>query len=152
MTNLFFGGVPTGPDVRRLREAFPDDDMPEGRVISYDEVEEVLGRERGSSRFETVTSIWRRVFERDTGRILHRVRQEGFKVIVDREKVQLAAQKISTAGRLSRRAVVVGSAVDRKNLTADELAAHEVLSKKAAALTLTASLRSAKSIKWDEVV
>lgn len=35
---LAFGGMPTAPDVRRIREEFPDSDLIEGETeISYEE-------------------------------------------------------------------------------------------------------------------
>jgi hypothetical protein len=66
----FFGGVPTDPDIKRLRDHFPDSQMQEGAQFPYADVEEVLGVDRKSNRFRTVTTRWRKIVEDESGFII----------------------------------------------------------------------------------
>lgn len=57
---LFFGGVPTSPDVDKLIKEF---DAAPGSQISYEQVEQCIGVSIKEFRFRTVTNAWRkRVF------------------------------------------------------------------------------------------
>lgn len=51
------GGLPYGPDVRKLEEAFPTPE--EGQIIGHDEFEKVLKMKRGSARYYGVINKWR---------------------------------------------------------------------------------------------
>lgn len=55
---VHFGGRPTGPDVRKLLEAFADKGP--GDSISYESIGQIIGESHGSSRFETVVGAWTR--------------------------------------------------------------------------------------------
>lgn len=50
-------GLPTKPDVDMLLKAFPE--LKEGDQIPYEEVSAILGVDKGSNRFRTVTNRWR---------------------------------------------------------------------------------------------
>jgi hypothetical protein len=55
---LYWKGLPTGPDVTMIRKRWPD--LKVGDRIEYSEIAELLRIEVGSSRWETVTSAWRK--------------------------------------------------------------------------------------------
>lgn len=57
MTGAVVGGVPIGPDVKRLIEAFPDIEVDE--IISDERIAVVIGEKYGTSRYQTVTRGWR---------------------------------------------------------------------------------------------
>lgn len=44
MSKVFFGGIPTGSDVKRLLESFPD--IKPGETVLYSQVASVIGAER----------------------------------------------------------------------------------------------------------
>lgn len=58
MTKLFLGGIPTGPDVKRLRESLPK--LTDGLEITHDDVSAVLGLSPRTSRYRAVTGAWRK--------------------------------------------------------------------------------------------
>src|SRR5688500_14685205 len=62
MSTLFYGGIPTTPDVNKLTEAF---DPRGGISISYEEIEEIIGAKWPSNRFVTVVSRWRKLMFRE---------------------------------------------------------------------------------------
>lgn len=57
---IFRGGVPYGPDVKRLTEAFPHQTLTDDRVITHGDLEKVLGLDRGTSRYYGVVDAWKR--------------------------------------------------------------------------------------------
>ena len=120
--DLYFGGVPMEPDVRKLREQYPEGRMKPGQVMSYDEVEAVLKVPKDSGRFYGVTNKWRKIVEEETGIILGVERGEGFKVLAEGEKVDLSGNKLRMAARAARRSYLIASRVDIKKLTDDDKA------------------------------
>lgn len=56
-SKIHFGGLPTGPDVKKLEEAFG---TPEPGLIKHEEIEAVIGERRGTSRYRTVVNAWRK--------------------------------------------------------------------------------------------
>lgn len=121
MSRPFFGGVPTKMDVARLREKYPDSAMKPGDKMAYDDVGKIIGATYGTTRFTGVTNQWRRVVERESNVIIGTIPGEAFVVLNESEKLDLSGLKLRTAGRAARRAWVVGSRIDRKELSEDEL-------------------------------
>lgn len=117
---VFSGGVPTGPDVKLIREVFPDDCLTENKEIPYSEIELAISILRGSSRFRTVTDAWRRAVERDTGIVIDVIPGSGFIVLSDRGKLDLSGRKLREAGRKVRRSVKIMALTDPLALTAEE--------------------------------
>ena len=66
----FDGGVPYALDVRRLSEAFNGDDLTEGRMISHQEIEAVLGESKGTRRYYSVVNSWIRKQRHEHARVL----------------------------------------------------------------------------------
>lgn len=59
MSKIFFGGIPTAPDVKKLREAFPK--IAEGTDFTHEQISAVLGgMDPKSSRYRCVTLAWRK--------------------------------------------------------------------------------------------
>lgn len=58
MSKLFLGGIPTAPDVKKLREAFPK--IAEGTDFTHDQIQVVIGQHPKSSRYRCVTAAWRK--------------------------------------------------------------------------------------------
>jgi hypothetical protein len=113
-------GMPTGPDVRRIREKFPDSLLVEGETeIAYEEIAEVIYESIDSNRFRTVTMAWRRAVQKDSGKII-KCQNGNFVVIDDSGKLGEVKSRVRSAGKNIRVAKNVGSLIDRKNLTKDE--------------------------------
>lgn len=139
----FFGGVPTEPEVRALRDAYPDSEMKAGTVIPYEDVEKVIGSKKESNRFRCVTARWRGMVERETGRVVLGVEPGvGFKVLDPAQKIDLGHAKLASAVRHSRRAYVLTARVETAGLSDDEKGRLMVLQRRSAALIATAQIKS----------
>ena len=119
---LHFGGLPTDPDVKRIREKYPDDDLEVGRKISYQEIARLINEPVRSSRWTTVTQSWRKKVEAATNIIIGTCEGVNFIVLDDSQKVDLSESKLKTASRNARRAFIVSNKVDIANLSDSERA------------------------------
>ena len=117
---LFFGGLPTEPDVKKLRAEFPDNELRPGKTISYEDVERVIGVSYGQPRFATVTNQWRKMVEKETNIIIGTKPGEAFVVLSEPEKVGLSGEQLRKAGKRARRAWVIAQRVDRVALSEEE--------------------------------
>lgn len=128
---LHFGGLPTGPEVRKLETAFPDVKELRGQIIPHGRIEEILGHKRGESRYKTVFDAWRRKVEHETGIVItgRGTNGEGFRVLADGEQVSFSVGQRRAASRRIRRAWTTISAVDVEKLNPQERAVreHEIL-------------------------
>lgn len=117
---LFFGGLPTEPDVKKLREMFPESEMKPGKTITYEDVSVIINAPYGSSRFMGVTTQWRKIVEKETNIIIGTKPGEAFVVLSESEKVGLSGDQLRKAGRRARRAWVVSQRIERASLTEEE--------------------------------
>jgi hypothetical protein len=133
---LHFGGVPTGPDVKKIRDRWPDGSLKAGDKISYEQMASVIGHNKADTRFKTVTQQWRKAVEEATaGRVsIGTIPGEGFIVLDDSQKHSAAVGKLRSAGRAAKRSVILTSFVDASNLTEDERARHYQLQVRNAAV------------------
>lgn len=60
---LFNGGVPTAPDVKKLRDSFDSRMVVGGQTVTHEEIETVIDSKRGTSRYRSVISAWRKEIE-----------------------------------------------------------------------------------------
>lgn len=117
---VFKNGIPTDADVKRLRMAFPDEDMHPGDTIAYDLIENLLGKNRRSYRFKTVCDRWRKLIEHESGIILVARKGVEFKVCDNSDKLQLSSDKARSSVRMARRSRQIGTRIDRNALSEDE--------------------------------
>jgi len=125
--NIFFGGVPTEPEVRRLREAYPDASLTPDVTIPYEDAAHIIGCRASSTRFRTVTDRWRKMVEQNTGKIIGRFDGTHFRTLTESEKLELGEGKLRSAVRFSRRSHVVSGRVNIRDLSPEERARHERL-------------------------
>lgn len=121
-TAVYRRGVPTDPDIKMLREKWPESVLSPGSVIPYAEVEALLGCRRGSSRFNGVTTRWRRLIEQDAGILFKCIPGEGFAVLDNIGKLGVGIEKSNQAVRTAKRSVVILSRVDALALPREERA------------------------------
>lgn len=81
--SMFFGGVPTEPDVLKLLEAFPV--IEPGQTIPYAEIEKILGIDRQvkMSRFRTVLTAWIKKVKVEKNFVLRTVRMTGIQRLTE---------------------------------------------------------------------
>lgn len=101
-SGLYFGGMPTEPDVRKIREAFPTKEMMVGQIITKAQIETILDLSADENRFSTVVSKWRKEIKAATGTIMLQSVPGGFQVMDAKQKIHYSESKM----RSSRRAAV----------------------------------------------
>ena len=138
---VFLGGVPTEPDVRLIRETFPDADLTPGVAIPYEDIEHLLGVRRDQPRFRTVTTKWRVVFEHATGRVIS-AENAKFAVLTSPEMLSFTEKKLCSAVRQSRRGYVVSGRIHRRKLSDEQKIRHDNMQKRHAAVITAAQIKS----------
>ena len=119
--SLFRIGLPTGVDVKRLRDRYPDSTLTPGISITYAEVCAIIGvHSENDGRFKSVTNAWRKKLMSESGIIL-KAQEQKFTVCGEPEKAQLSVDKTKMAARAVRRSTIIGKLVDRKALSEDQL-------------------------------
>ena len=140
---VFFGGVPTEPDIKKIREVFPDTKLEEGDRIPYRKISDVISEEYNTSRWRTVTMQWRKKVEKDTGIIIGADGDErAFYVMSNPEKVGLMRQKLRSASRFARRTYTISAVVDVTKINEEDRKMHEFCQSRSAKIIATAQLRS----------
>lgn len=138
---LFKIGLPTGIDVKRLRERYPDNQLLPGVTIQYSDIYPIIGVKEDNGRFRSVTNAWRKAIMSESGIIL-RAQDKKFVVCDNVEKAQLAVDKSKMAARATRRSAIIGKLVDRKTLTEDQLRRFDFSQRFNASVMALQSVRS----------
>lgn len=143
---LFFGGLPTDPEIKRLMDAFPESEMKVGDKFSYDRVSEVISAPYGSNRFRTITNRWRNIVEKRCGLFIGippDMAGEGFRVLSEQEKLELACRKHGTVVTGIRRTSILIASTDRSALASDEdKKFYDLLHGRNAAMIASAQIRN----------
>ena len=136
--NLYFGGVPFDPDIRKIREAYPDSSLEEGQVIPYEQIEAVLQVKKGTSRFLGVTNSWRkRVNNENNGLRIETEPGEGFKVLNEEEKAEYSWKRFREGMKKFRNAFVRSAEVDRSKVSEDTAATLNSIQEKTGSMIAT---------------
>jgi hypothetical protein len=103
MGQTFRGGIPYAIDVGRLKEAFSVSSLIEGRIISHDELENIVKVGRGTQRYYSVINSWIAGLRNTTGLFLAWEVTIGVKVLNPAEVLSHAEtrtrQKIGQTGK-----------------------------------------------------
>ena len=93
-TNVFRGGVPVAPDVRKLTDHFQT--PAEGSMIPYDDIARIIGAAYGTNRFRSVVMAWRRDLEKPPAvrRLVAQSDQRAYRVLDGDGHVTHANRKI----------------------------------------------------------
>lgn len=142
-SNVYFGGIPTEPDVNRLMDAFQVQKMAAGDMIPYSKISDVIGQEKESRRWTSVTNAWRKKIEKDYGIILGcDPFNRAFRILPEGGKVQLSRKKLRAAVSSARRSYIISGLIDVKQLTKDEKREHDFNLTRSGNLLASAQLRS----------
>src|SRR5580765_6333138 len=96
-TRIYKRGLPYGPELRRLDDAFP---LPqEGEVLRYEQIEEVLQHGRTESRFKTVLYAWRRSLWRSRNIDTEALAGIGIKILEPADRAALREKGILRKSR-----------------------------------------------------
>lgn len=127
--NLFFGGVPTEPDVKKLLEAWPLEQLnrDRGKVITHKEIARVIEEAVRSNRYRTVVTAWRKHLETNADVSLRIVaeRSVGYRVLHEHERTDHGLRDAKTATRGLKRAAVRVNMVDVTKLDDAQTKRHD---------------------------
>jgi len=130
-TKPYFGGVPYGPDIKRLKDAYPITQMKQGDVIAYEDVGQIIREQPKTDRFYAVTLSWRKQIEKEAGFFVEPAGDGAtFKVLDEKEKLQLSNKKDRIACRYNRRSLIVLKHIDTAGLSGDEKRIHQFMLEK----------------------
>lgn len=139
--DVFFCGIPTDSEIKKLSEMWPESEMKQGDKYTYEDVEIIIGCGKKSSRFFVVTTRWRKIVEEKTGHVIGVDKGEGFKILTESEKLELSRQKLKESGRRARRSIKVLSITNRKQLSESEKADYDHQQLVGAKVVASAQLR-----------
>lgn len=141
-SDLFLGGVPTEPDVKKLIEVFGVPKV--GDELTYEQVAEVIGAPIRSYRFRTVTWAWRKLLDRQHNLIVGAVQARGFVVLDNQSRVRFSAGRFKRGLRSVRRASDVASRTDLGGLTPEERRSRDHIVATGSMLQLAAATEARK--------
>lgn len=144
--SVFRGGIPTRPDVEKLMEEFPTSTLTVGRVITYEEIAKVIGTPPRTSRFKTVTGVWRKEVEQTVNIIMGTHKGQGLVVLSDSGKLGLASDKLASATKMAARATMVATRVEVKNLSDAERETLTKIQKRAAFFAVNEAFKRPQAI------
>ena len=118
---LNFGGLTTDPEIRKLKERWPKSSLAEGVIVTYSDVESVIGAEWGSNRYNTITERWRKMLRNEHGIHLDPfVFGASYKVLDAHEKFVKQCRKMQEANRKERFSLRTYRDIDLNKLTPEE--------------------------------
>ena len=140
--NLYFGGIPTEPDVKKLRAAYAE--PKDGDLITYEDVEELLAVNHRTqrARWQAITNRWRRLHEHETGQVIGCEPGVGFKALRDGEKLEAGVGKVRHVFKTVRRARVLVGLTNKAKLTAEDRRRMDHLTNRVAMLEGAAATRA----------
>lgn len=140
--DLFLGGIPTEPDVKKLLAIYGVPAI--GTELTYDQVAETIGTPVRSYRFRTVTWSWRKVLDRQHNLIVGTVHGRGFVVLDNQSRVRFSAGRFKRGLRSVRRASDVAGRTDLVGLTPEERRSRDHIVATGSMLQLAAATEARK--------
>ena len=116
---VFFGGLPTDLDVKKVVDAVG---LPTtGQLVTYEQLEEILGPKKNNGRFYSVVNAWRGMLRREHNLISEGIRDQGILFLDPSRRIDHVRRKTAQAGRAIRRGYLVAAATDREDLKTEEI-------------------------------
>jgi len=137
MSNGFCRGVPTDLDVRRLMDHFRT--LHQGQEIPYEEVAQILGITKGTHRWASITTAWRKRVLAEQHLVIGCDPGVGYVILDDPSKADMSARKLKSGIRSCRRSVRVGALVDHSRLTPEQIERATHTNRVATAILSTAT-------------
>ncbi len=135
---LYFGGVPTAPDVAKIMNAIG---VPaEGDTIEWVRLESITGCTRDSSRYASIVHAWRRKLWTENNLLLIAVAGVGLKVANPAERIEAASKKAKHGKKAIMVASVIADRTDANRLTSPQKETRAMLADVPARLRLLAEM------------
>jgi len=115
-SQLWKRGVPYGPQVRRLEEAYPKPD--ENLMLTHEELEKLTGEQRGTPRYYRVVNSWRKKLFNELGIDSSWIWGEGIKILEPADRLHASETDFKTGLRKAKRAIRRLAATPRDRLDA----------------------------------
>lgn len=112
----FRGGIPYALDVKKLNEAFTTPSLTEGRLITHEMLETVLGEKRATQRYYGVVNSWIHQQRNSNGIFVVWVPAQGIKVLSPSEILEYSETRTRQKIRQTGQAVRTFAWVDRNRL------------------------------------
>ena len=100
---VFFGGIPTGGDVRLLVQTLGVPNA--GDEFTHEQVEAALSIQRSESRYLSVTKAWRDQMRRDHNIDLAAVPGVGFRALLPDERISAGVKGVQSGIRKQLRSI-----------------------------------------------
>jgi len=92
----FFGGIPTGPDVKKLEQKYGS---PEPGIIRHEDIEAVISEQRNSARYRCVVGAWRSRLLREDNIATKAEPAIGIRILTEQERVDEAQRHLGLSAR-----------------------------------------------------
>ena len=110
----FFGGIPYGPQVNRLKDKFP---KPEEEIVyTHGELEEIIREPIGTQRYYGVINSWRNYLLHDLGIDSAWCPGEGLKILNPEDRLKVGEDQFRQGLRKTRRAFKRTAIIPRERL------------------------------------
>lgn len=108
----------TEAEINLLEKTYPT--LETGRKITYAELESLMTFQRHSSRWIAVMTRWRRMLE-SRGIILKTIRDEGYQVADNRQKLDCSTKSLKQGYRRIYKASAIASVTGDEGLSQDQI-------------------------------
>jgi hypothetical protein len=140
--DMFFGGIPTAPDVEKLVEKFGVPAV--GLLISYAEVTAVIREEKESFRFKSITTAWRKLLYNEHNLVLKAVATQGYEVLDNKQRVTFSTGKYKHGLKHIRKSADIASRTAEDGLSNEEKRARDHIVHTSGLLQLAAATEARK--------
>ena len=144
---LYFGGIPTEPDIKKLEDVFGT--PTEGTRYQWSRLEEVLGCDRRSRRFGTIIWRWRKRLLAEHNIFMRAIRGDGLEAANPTQRVVESAGRFRSGLRKVRRASTLAGSTDRSRLSPEDRRVADHLVATAATMQGVANT-SAKQLEYPD--
>lgn len=110
MSRLFFGGIPTEVDVKKLETAYGTPTP--GAVLKHEEIERVIGHAWKTARYTSVLNQWRNRLYRSANIVSVVDAGIGVRFLHEHERVGLCRGRLKQSAKHMRRTAVVANSTD----------------------------------------
>lgn len=115
-SKMFFGGIPTRPDVQAIMDKIV---LEAGQTVSKSEISQIIQQPEDSSRFYTVTTAWRkRMFSELNLEII--VDGDNYRALLPHERLSHNVGKFTRSGRMIARTMRSAATIKASDLSQDE--------------------------------
>jgi hypothetical protein len=117
-----FAGLDTSAEVNQLLSGIV---VTPGTTIAHEAVEEILGLERRSTRYHTITTRWRRALRRTQNIDMQGIPGVGFRVLSEPERLDISVRDFTRSARGMHRAYDRLGAIRVYELPDDKRVQHD---------------------------